>query len=284
MLHEAQGWIGDITIDEVQLGFEITSSSGGMDFTMNDYSVEYSTASTAVPADPTGLSADVAGPDSISLSWTDNATNETGYRIERSLTSGTGFTEIATVGANVSSYTDTGLTTGTTYYYRVQAYNAGGTSGYSNEASAAPQQLGSGTGLTGSYFNKPDLTGLVFTRTDATINFNWGNASPDPAIGADKFSLRWTGYILPFYSETYTFKTFSDDGDRVWINGQLIIDDWKIQRGGKTTSGSIALTAGQLYPITVEFYENTGGAEMSLYWSSPSQGGQIIPQSQLFAQ
>jgi len=281
---KAQGWIGNIVIEEVQLGFEITSSAGGLNFTINDYSVAYSTTSTAAPADPSGLSAEVVGADSVALSWTDNANNETGYRVERSLSSGSGFGEIANIGANTTSYTDAGLTTGTTYYYRVAAYNAGGDSGYSNEASATPQQLGSGTGLTGAYYDNADFTGLVFTRTDPTINFDWGNSSPDPAIGADTFSVRWTGYIQPFYSETYTFRTFSDDGDRVWVNGQLLIDDWKTQHGGKTKSGSITLQAGQMYPITVEFYENTGGAQMNLYWSSESQGEQLIPQTQLYPQ
>jgi hypothetical protein len=279
---QTQGWIGDITIDEVQFGFEITSSAGGLDFTVNDYSVEYSTTSTAAPAAPSNLTADVAGPDSIDLTWTDNANNEAAYRVERSLTSGSGFVPIADLGANTNGYTDTALTTGTTYYYRVAAYNTGGDSGYSNEASGTPQNLGGGTGLLGDYFDNADLTGLVFTRTDATIDYDWGTSSPDTAIGTDTYSVRWTGYVQPLYTETYTFTTFSDDGDRVWVDGQLLIDNWKIQRGNKTTSGSITLQAGQLYPITVEFYENSGNAAISLSWSSTSQGKQIVPQSQLY--
>src|SRR4029434_8915779 len=70
------------------------------------------------------------------LSWSDNSTNEVGFRIERRTgTTGT-YAEIATVGVNTASYTDVNLPNGTTYCYRVRAYNAGGTSGYSNEQCA----------------------------------------------------------------------------------------------------------------------------------------------------
>jgi hypothetical protein len=166
----------------------------------------------------------------------------------------------------------------------VRAANSGGTSAYSNEASATPMQLGTGTGLKGEYYDNADLTNLVFTRTNPTVNFDWGNGSPAGSIGSESFSVRWTGFVEPLFNETYTFKTFSDDGSRVWVNGQLINDDWKIQRGGNTTSGTIALLAGQRYSIKVEFFENSGGAAMQLFWSSPSQPEEIVPKTQLYPQ
>ena len=137
-------------------------------------------------------------------------------------------------------------------------------------------------GLTGDYYDNDDFTNLMVTRTDPTVDFDWGNGAPDPSMGEDTFSVRWTGYVKPLYSETYTFKTFSDDGDRVWVDNQLLIDDWGVQHGPKTHEGTIALTAGQMYDIKVEFYEGTGGAEIYLYWSSLSQAEEIIPQSQLY--
>ena len=127
-------------------------------------------------------------------------------------------------------------------------------------------------------------TNLKLTRTDATINFNWGNGAPDATIAPDSFSARWTGFIQPLFSETYTIETYSDDGDRVWVNGQQLVNDWKAQHGAGTNSGTIALTAGVKYAITVEFMENSGGAGVQLYWSSPSQQRQIVPQTQLFTQ
>jgi RHS repeat-associated protein len=84
---------------------------------------------------PTGLSAVVASASQINLAWADNSTNESGFRIERS-PNGSSWTEIATVGANTTTYQNTGLTCGTTYYYRIQAYNGGGNSVSSNEAHA----------------------------------------------------------------------------------------------------------------------------------------------------
>jgi hypothetical protein len=74
----------------------------------------------------------------INLSWTDNSNNETGFKVERS-TDGTTFTQIATVGANVTMYGNTGLSALTEYDYRVRAYNVGGNSTYSNIAPARTQ-------------------------------------------------------------------------------------------------------------------------------------------------
>jgi Domain of unknown function (DUF1929)/Fibronectin type III domain len=105
------------------------------------------------PAAPTNLSASAASSSQINLSWTDNASSESGFRIERSL-DGTSFTEIATVGANVTTYANTGLSASTQYWYRVRAYNGAGPSGYSNSANATtqappgPQPPSAPTGLT----------------------------------------------------------------------------------------------------------------------------------------
>lgn len=94
-------------------------------------------AAPAVPAAPTNLSAKVVSRSQINLTWADNANNETGVRIERCKGSTcTNFLLIATAGANVTSYSDTGLSANTTYRYRVYAYNDSGNSGYSNIASA----------------------------------------------------------------------------------------------------------------------------------------------------
>jgi beta propeller repeat protein len=87
-------------------------------------------------AAPTDLVATSASATSIALSWTDNATNETGYKIERRLSTGTTWTVIKTTLANVTSFTNTGLVTGRTYIYRVRAYRSTAYSSYSNEATA----------------------------------------------------------------------------------------------------------------------------------------------------
>lgn len=98
-------------------------------------------AAPTVPAAPTSLAASAVSRTQINLTWTDNASNETGFKIERCKNANcTNFSQIATVGANVTSYSSTGLTRNTTYRYRVRAYNAAGNSGYSNIVSAKTQQ------------------------------------------------------------------------------------------------------------------------------------------------
>jgi DUF5010 C-terminal domain/Fibronectin type III domain len=92
--------------------------------------------SGSVPPAPSGLAATAPSGSQINLSWTDNANNEDDVRIERKTGSGGTWAEIATVGANVTTWSNTGLTASTQYFYRLRAYNTTGYSAYSNEASA----------------------------------------------------------------------------------------------------------------------------------------------------
>lgn len=141
---------------------------------------------------------------------------------------------------------------------------------------------GTGTGLIGSYYHERNLTKLSFTRTDATVDFDWGVGSPDlKKIYPSTFSVRWTGQVQPKYTETYTFYTNTDDGARLWVNNQLVINSWTDQ-GLTERSGSITLQAGQMYNIKLEYYEKFGSAVAKLLWSSPSQAKQIIPKEQLY--
>jgi glucose/arabinose dehydrogenase len=138
---------------------------------------------------------------------------------------------------------------------------------------------GTGDGLFGKYFNNKDFTGTTRTRIDPTINFNWGNGAPISGITAETFSVRWTGFVVPKYSQKYTFRTNADNGVRLWVNGVQIINAWNFS-GIRT--GTITLTQGRKYSIKLEYYDNTGTAKCILQWSSTSQPLQVIPRSQLY--
>ena len=140
---------------------------------------------------------------------------------------------------------------------------------------------GTGTGLSATYYNNTDFTGVTVTRVDPTVDFNWGSGSPAPGIGANTFSARWTGQVEAQFSGVYTFYTQSDDGARLWINGQQIINNWA-DRPPTESSGTIQLEAGQRYDIRMEFHEKNGSATARLLWSSASIPKSVVPSSRLY--
>ena len=146
-----------------------------------------------------------------------------------------------------------------------------------------PPVEGSGTGLRAEYFNNAGLTPpSVLVRTDAVINNDFVFKSPAPGtVNIENYSARWTGQVKPQYSETYTFYAVTDDGVRLWVNGVLLIDNWNHQ-GATEKSGSIALQAGQLYDIEMEYFQGSGLAVSKLLWSSASTTKAIIPRAQLY--
>ncbi|WP_251038331.1 glycosyl hydrolase [Paenibacillus albidus] len=147
-----------------------------------------------------------------------------------------------------------------------------------------PAETVSRNGLKAEYFNNAELSGQpVLSRNDSRIDFNWHKDSPGTGLGKDSFSVRWSGKIKPVYSEKYTFSASADDGVRVYIDGKLVIDSWKNQ-SGVDHKGSIMLTAGTLYDIKVEYYENRGDASVRLMWESERQKLAIVPRNALFFQ
>ena len=143
------------------------------------------------------------------------------------------------------------------------------------------EEIFQGSGLSAVYYNNMDFTGKSVSAVVPTVNFNWGTGSPDIAIEPYTFSARWTGQVQPRYSGTYTFDTYTDDGVRLWINGQLLIDNWG-DHSPVHNAGAINLEAGKFYDVQMDFYQNGGGAVASLSWSSSQQVKEIIPSSRLY--
>ena len=154
-----------------------------------------------------------------------------------------------------------------------------------------PSQTPKGTGLTGQYYTNSSATysssvnfnaaNLKMTRIDPTIDFTWGTTT-QPIANNGYYCVRWAGQVQPQYSETYYFDANTDDGVKVWVNDQLIIDHWVGQSATDWVS-PITLQAGVRYNIKMEYFQLAGSAVAHLYWYSLSQPKQVIPSSRLYA-
>ena len=140
-------------------------------------------------------------------------------------------------------------------------------------------------GLLGSYFNRIDFTGPTVMRIDETLNKQWELESPWPEqVRADLFSVIWTGRIVPKRSGRYTLYLQSDDGARLWIRGQLVLDQYK-ERQRQEDTVEVDMLAGVSYDIKYAFCEVFAHAISRLEWSCVESGveRQLIPKDCLWA-
>jgi|GEM_PF-6969216 len=123
-------------------------------------------------------------------------------------------------------------------------------------------------GLKGEYYKSQDLLDLYLTRIDKTIYFDWGKKSPLPGFNKNRFSIRWTGFIYAPESGNYYFLTRSDDGVRLWIDDELLIDDWRghseleLRRIHNLNKG--------YHTIKLEYFDDSADASIKLLWKKPS--------------
>jgi RHS repeat-associated protein len=138
--------------------------------------------------------------------------------------------------------------------------------------------LRSRSGLVGQYWSNNTLSGNpVLTRVDQNVNFGWDTGSPSSGtVPDDAFSARWEGYFVAPETGSYQFGSDSDDGCKIWINSQLILDGWS---GCSNQYGtSVSLTAGQVAPIKMEYKEVSGTAYARLkVKGGVSTDGMIVP-------
>ncbi|WP_408011285.1 sugar-binding domain-containing protein [Pseudalkalibacillus sp. A8] len=143
-------------------------------------------------------------------------------------------------------------------------------------------------GLKGEYYTSTgpgifDFNQLKTTIIDYNINFPDLNPAFDLFTGQNDYvAAKWTGKIVPEHSEDYTFYMIGDNGFRLWIDGELVIDFWEDKWDIEQKSIPISLEAGKEYDIKVEYFEHYGGSNLKLYWSSESVPKQIIPSSAFY--
>lgn len=140
-------------------------------------------------------------------------------------------------------------------------------------------------GLLATYYDNMDLTGASVAATDSLIDFACGNwpmsVAPIPSgtIGPGHFSVRWSGFVTVASAGTWTFCVDSDDGAKLWVDGQVVVDKWTTL-GQVKACGTIGLATGT-YPIQLEYQQNGGGCLARLLWTAPGGIEQVTPAAEL---
>lgn len=126
-----------------------------------------------------------------------------------------------------------------------------------------------------TYHGTPDLDSPVLEREDEVVDFDWGPGAPDASLPSDGFSVRWEGEVVPAADETYTFYLTHDDGARLWVDGQLLLDSWQ---AGSTMErfADVPLALGQAVLLEVEYQDLSGESSVRLEWSSPSTSRRLV--------
>lgn len=159
---------------------------------------------------------------------------------------------------------------------KVEYYEAGGKAAAGLTWTRLDASPGTIYNWRGEYFNNMTLSGNpALVRDDWNIDFNWGIGSPaGGVVNADQFSARWTR-LVSLAAGRYRFTITSDDGARLWVNNQLVIDRW-YDRTIETFTAEVDVAGGNI-PIKLEYYENQGDAEIRLTWTQISSAPAPTP-------
>lgn len=145
---------------------------------------------------------------------------------------------------------------------------------------SAPQ--GSG-GLQANYFASPDLSGAPAITRIEPVSFVWsGSATPGAGIPADQWSVRWTGSIKFSVAGNYKLQVTADDGIRVWVNGQQVVNRWSSGNVTTFAVNPISASAGMTVPIKIEHFDASGDSTVKLGWKTPGSSAYVdVPAAQL---
>lgn len=132
------------------------------------------------------------------------------------------------------------------------------------------------SGLTADYFAGRNFEQLRVSRIDRCIDFPWNAAAPDARVPSDDFTVRWQGCLIPRFSERHMLSVVSAGGVRLWLDDQLVINQWADQ-GERSHGVEIDLQAGTAARLRMEFFDSAGDATARLLWSSDSQPLEVVP-------
>ena len=203
------------------------------------------------PTSPSQLNAIAVSSSEIDLSWTDNSGNETGFNIERSPNGSDSWQEITTVSDNVTSYPDTGLTSGTAYFYRVAAYNTNGNSDFSNTANATtdevPPQSPTNLNVASSTYTQIDLSWQDNSNNESGFTIERSDDANSWSIVADSLPANSTGYSdntvsagMTYYYRLFAFNSAGSSG---YSNTAIATTDEPPQYVDQTASQEAAVAS-----------------------------------------
>ena len=154
-----------------------------------------------------------------------------------------------------------------------------------SDISDPPTGSAPGFGLAGAYFNDSAFVTRAFTRTDSTINFNFGTGTPNPGVTSSSYTIRWDGWIQIDSFGTYSFFITSPNSVRLWVGGALLIDTWNspnpAEQTGSKTLGSVFVPSVKV-DIKLEFLHTGGTGSIQLSWLGPGIPKQIIPAARMY--
>ena len=131
------------------------------------------------------------------------------------------------------------------------------------------------SGLKAEYFSGNDFTGQKAVKLDESVFLSGQPVLPISGISDQHFSVRWTGQILPKYSGLYTFSVNTRGGVRLWVDNQLLVDNWKAQNN--IGEGIVQLQAGVKYDLRMEYANDLGNPQANLFWESDKQPKEAVP-------
>ena len=145
-------------------------------------------------------------------------------------------------------------------------------------------ELPPGRGLRGEYHEGRFFGNVVGTRLDGPLNLDLNRRLP-PGSGLDDpndVSVQWRGFLVPDATETLTLWTRSDDGVRVYVDGEKVIDNWT-DHAPTLDRAQVRLEAGRAHAIAVQYYQRRGGSVLELGWQREGERRRLIPRRYLYA-